>query len=70
MHFPESGPAGLSAAYYLCMNGYPVTVFEKEERPGGMLMNGVPNFRLDKEVIDAEIALLENPEIKDRELRQ
>ena len=53
-----AGPAGLSAAYYLRMNGYPVTVFEKEERPGGMLMNGVPNFRLDKEVIDAEIDII------------
>ncbi len=53
-----AGPAGLSAAYYLRMNGYPVTVFEKEARPGGMLMNGVPNFRLDKEVIDAEIDII------------
>jgi len=52
------GPAGLSCAYYLRMNGYPVTVFEKENRLGGMLMNGIPNFRLEKDVIEAEIDVL------------
>ena len=54
-----SGPAGLSAAWYLRTEGYPVTVFEKEARPGGMLMNGIPNFRLEKEVLRKEIALIE-----------
>jgi len=53
------GPAGLSCAYYLREMGYPVTVFEKEERLGGMLMNGIPSFRLEKNVIEAEIAVLE-----------
>ena len=54
-----AGPAGLSAAWYLRTEGYPVTVFEKEARPGGMLMNGIPNFRLEKEVLRKEIALIE-----------
>ena len=53
-----AGPAGMSAAYYLRMKGYPVTVFEKEEKPGGMLRYGIPSFRLDKEIIDAEIDVL------------
>ena len=53
-----SGPAGLSAAYYLRKDGYPVTVFEKEKRPGGMLMNGIPNFRLEKDVLEGEIEIL------------
>ena len=46
-----AGPAGMSAAYYLREKGYPVTVFEKEKRPGGMLLNGIPSFRLEKNVI-------------------
>ena len=54
-----AGPAGLSAAWYLRSEGYPVTVFEKEKRPGGMLMNGIPNFRLEKEVLQKEIDLIE-----------
>ena len=54
-----AGPAGLSAAWYLRTEGYPVTVFEKEARPGGMLMNGIPNFRLEKEVLEQEIAIIE-----------
>lgn len=53
-----AGPAGMSAAFYLRKMGYPVTVFEKEARPGGMLMNGIPSFRLEKDVIDAEIEVL------------
>ena len=53
-----AGPAGLSAAFYLRKQGYPVTVFEKNERPGGMLMYGIPNFRLEKKVIDAEIDVI------------
>ena len=53
-----AGPAGMSCAYYLRVKGYPVTVFEKEDRPGGMLLNGIPNFRLEKEVIEAEIDVL------------
>ncbi len=52
------GPAGLSAAFYCRKMGYPVTVFEKESRPGGMLLNGIPSFRLEKNIIDAEIEVL------------
>ncbi len=54
-----AGPAGLSAAYYLRTEGYPVTVFEKESRPGGMLINGIPNFRLEKTVLEREIEIIE-----------
>ncbi len=43
-----AGPAGMSAAYYLRIKGYSVTVFEKEEKPGGMLRYGIPSFRLRK----------------------
>ena len=53
-----SGPAGLSAAYFLRRDGYPVTVFEKEARPGGMLMNGIPSYRLEKNIIESEIDVL------------
>ena len=53
-----AGPAGLSCAYYLRTRGYDVTVFEKEARPGGMLMHGIPNFRLEKDVLEAEIDVL------------
>lgn len=53
-----AGPSGMSAAYYLRCKGYPVTVFEKESRAGGMLMNGIPSFRLEKDVIEAEIDVL------------
>lgn len=50
-----SGPAGLSAAYYLAVWGHDVTVFEKESRPGGMMTFGMPSFRLDRNVVEAEI---------------
>ena len=53
-----AGPAGLSCAYYLRERGYDVTVFEKESRPGGMLMNGIPNFVLEKDILEAEIDVL------------
>ena len=53
-----SGPAGLSAAYYLRTEGYPVTVFERESRPGGMMLNGIPSFRLEKNVLEAEIDII------------
>ena len=52
------GPAGLSCAYYLAEKGYRPTVFEKEKQPGGMLMHGIPEFRLEKDVIEAEIDVL------------
>ena len=53
-----SGPAGLTCAYYLALKGYPVTVFEKEKELGGMLTLGIPSFRLEKNVIRAEIDIL------------
>mgnify|MGYP000800549433 FL=1 len=52
------GPAGMSCAYYLAEKGYRPTVFEKESRPGGMLMNAIPSFRLEKDVVEAEIDVL------------
>ena len=53
-----AGPAGLSCAYYLAAKGYPVTVIEKEQVLGGMLTLGIPSFRLEKDVINAEIDVL------------
>ena len=54
-----AGPAGLAAANDLNLMGYTVTVFEKNETAGGLLRNGIPNFKLNKAVIDRRIALLE-----------
>ena len=53
-----SGPAGLSAAYFLRRDGYPVTVFEKEDRAGGMLSHGIPSYRLEKDILAAEIDVI------------
>ncbi len=53
-----AGPAGLSCAYYLAIDGYKVTVFEKQKSLGGMLTFGIPSFRLEKDVINAEIEIL------------
>ncbi len=50
-----AGPAGLSYAYHLARRGYPVTIFEANEKPGGMLRYGIPAYRLPREVLDAEI---------------
>lgn len=52
------GPSGLSCAFYLAQDGYKVTVFEKQESLGGMLTYGIPSYRLEKEVIQAEILIL------------
>jgi formate dehydrogenase major subunit len=49
------GPAGLSCAYYLTVEGYPVTIFEKLPKLGGMLRYGIPEYRLPKKVLDSEI---------------
>ena len=54
-----SGPAGLAAADQLNRRGHLVTVFEKEDRPGGLLMYGIPNMKLDKRVIERRIRLME-----------
>jgi NADPH-dependent glutamate synthase beta subunit-like oxidoreductase/NAD-dependent dihydropyrimidine dehydrogenase PreA subunit len=53
-----AGPAGLSCAYYLAIDGYLVTVFEKQKVLGGMLTLGIPSFRLEKEVVNSEIDIL------------
>lgn len=53
-----AGPAGMTCAFFLAEKGYKPTVFEKASRPGGMLMNGIPSFRLEKDVVQAEIDIL------------
>jgi len=55
-----SGPAGLTAAYELAIMGYSVTVFEALPKPGGMWRVGIPEFRLPRDVLDAEIKHIEN----------
>ena len=61
-----AGPAGLAAANDLNLKGYQVTVFEKNEAAGGLLRYGIPNFKLNKTVIDRRIALLEQEGIEFR----
>ncbi|WP_346890374.1 FAD-dependent oxidoreductase [Clostridium sp. UBA1056] len=53
-----AGPSGLSCAFYLAIDGYKVTVFEKQKVLGGMLTLGIPSYRLEKDVINAEIDIL------------
>jgi len=53
-----AGPAGLSCAYFLAIEGYRVTVYEKEKALGGMLTLGIPSFRLEKDIVNAEIEIL------------
>ena len=53
-----AGPAGLSCAYYLATKGYLPTVFEKNEKPGGMMHYGIPSYKLENDVIDAEIDVI------------
>ena len=53
-----SGPAGLSCAFYLAQKGYTITIFEKEQKPGGMLTLGIPSYRLEKDVVEAEIDVI------------
>jgi NADPH-dependent glutamate synthase beta subunit-like oxidoreductase len=55
-----SGPAGLAAAHELTKRGYSVTIFEKSSEPGGMLRHGIPDFRLSRDLVDAEIYHLKN----------
>jgi NADPH-dependent glutamate synthase beta subunit-like oxidoreductase/NAD-dependent dihydropyrimidine dehydrogenase PreA subunit len=55
-----AGPGGLTAAYYLALKGYGVTVFEALPVAGGMMMLGIPRYRLPREVIDREVAMLED----------
>ena len=53
-----AGPAGLTAAYYLALMGFKPTVFEKNKKPGGMLMYGIPQYKLEKDVVEAEIDIM------------
>jgi len=54
-----AGPGGMSAAYYLALNGYTVRVIEALPMAGGMMMVGIPRYRLPREVIDREVAMIE-----------
>ena len=53
-----AGPAGLSCAFYLAEKGYKPVVFEKSNRPGGMLTYGIPSYKLEKDVIEAEVDII------------
>ncbi len=53
-----AGPAGLSCAYYLALTGYKPTIFEKNEEPGGMLRYGIPSYKLEKNLLAAEIDII------------
>ena len=59
-----SGPAGLSAAYFLNYVGHSVTVFERQDRPGGLLTYGIPNMKLDKAVVDRRLGLMKESGIE------
>ena len=52
------GPAGISCAFYLAEKGYKPTIFEKNDKPGGMVVYGIPSFVLEKEIVAAEIDVL------------
>ena len=53
-----AGPAGLSCAFYLAEKGYKPVIFEKSARPGGMLTYGIPSYKLEKDVIEAEVDII------------
>ncbi len=55
-----SGPAGLAAADQLNRRGHSVTVFEREDKPGGLLRYGIPNMKLEKQIIDRKIRIMED----------
>ena len=52
------GPAGISCAFYLAEKGYKPTIFEKNDKPGGMVVYGIPSFVLEKDIVAAEIDVL------------
>lgn len=54
-----AGPAGLSCAYYLALTGYKPTIFEKNEEPGGMLRYGISSYKLEKDLLAAEIDVIQ-----------
>jgi len=59
-----SGPSGLTCAYDLALDGYDITVFEKEQKLGGMLTLGIPSYRLEKDVLNAEIEVIKEMGVK------
>jgi glutamate synthase (NADPH/NADH) small chain len=59
-----SGPAGLACAYYLNLVGHDVTVYERSDRAGGLLLYGIPNMKLDKRIVERRIDLLKRSGIK------
>ena len=59
-----SGPAGLSVATYLLRSGVGVTMYEKADRAGGLLTYGIPNFKLDKKIVERRVSLLEDAGMK------
>ncbi|MEA2112127.1 MAG: glutamate synthase subunit beta [Campylobacterota bacterium] len=59
-----SGPAGLSAATYLLRSGIAVTMYERSDRAGGLLTYGIPNFKLDKKIVERRVHLLEEAGMK------
>jgi NAD(P)H-dependent glutamate synthase small subunit len=59
-----SGPAGLAAAAQLNLAGHSVTVYEREDRVGGLLMYGIPNMKLEKEIVDRRVNLLREEGVK------
>ncbi|MCK9491201.1 MAG: glutamate synthase subunit beta [Sulfurimonas sp.] len=59
-----SGPAGLSAATYLLRSGIAVSMYERSDRAGGLLTYGIPNFKLDKKIVERRVRLLEEAGLK------
>jgi len=59
-----SGPAGLSVATYLLRSGIAVTMYERADRAGGLLTYGIPNFKLDKKIVERRVSLLEDAGMK------
>ena len=59
-----SGPSGLSCAYFLNRRGHEVTVYERSDRIGGLLMYGIPNMKLEKHVIERRVSLMEQEGVK------
>ena len=59
-----SGPAGLTVAYKLNQRGHQVSVFEKDDRLGGLLMYGIPQMKLEKQIIERRIQLMKEEGIQ------
>lgn len=59
-----SGPSGLAAAYQLNKRGHNVTVYEREDKPGGLLRYGIPNMKLEKQIIDRRVELMKDEGVK------